>query len=257
MLAHHRGGAGEPLVLLHGIGSQWQMWRPVLGRLEAEREVLALDLPGFGGSPELPAGTPPTPEALADAVEAALDEAGFQTAHVAGNSLGGWIALELAKRGRARSACALSPAGFWNRREHAYATSSLRVSQASAVLLAPRAERLLAGGAVRRVALWQLAARADRMTAAEAAGSIANLAGSPGWRTTLDAMAERHFTGAADVRGPVTVAWGERDRLLLPRQAERARRALPRARHLWLTGCGHVPTWDDPGQVARVILTSA
>jgi pimeloyl-ACP methyl ester carboxylesterase len=127
-LSHHRGGAGEPLVLIHGIGSFFQVWEPVLPALEAEREVIAIDLPGFGASAVLDGGREPHPVALAAAVAAFLDELGLADAHIAGNSLGGWVALELAKLGRARSVCALSPAGFWNRAERTYATLSLRTA---------------------------------------------------------------------------------------------------------------------------------
>ncbi len=52
-LAHHRGGSGEPLLLIHGIGSFWPVWEPVLPALEAVRDVIAVDLPGFGDSPVL------------------------------------------------------------------------------------------------------------------------------------------------------------------------------------------------------------
>ena len=94
---------GEPLVLVHGIGHTWRGWKPMLPLLERNFDVLAPDLPGFGHSPPLPPDRPAAPpEALADAVEHEMDAAGFQTAHVAGNSLGGWISLELARRGRAR-----------------------------------------------------------------------------------------------------------------------------------------------------------
>ena len=111
-LDQHRGGSGEPLVLVHGIGHTWRGFVPMLPLLEPRFDVLAVDLPGFGNSPPLNNGRAPTPEVLADAVEEAMDAAGFGTAHVAGNSLGGWIALELARRGRARTCTALSPAGL-------------------------------------------------------------------------------------------------------------------------------------------------
>src|SRR5687767_10997424 len=116
----HRGGSGEPLVLIHGIGHTWRGWRPMLPLLEPRFDVLAVDLPGFGHSAPLPAGVPPTAETLADAVEREMDAAGFGTAHVAGNSLGGWIALVLGRRGRARSITAISPAGLQHARERAW-----------------------------------------------------------------------------------------------------------------------------------------
>src|SRR5215213_2318896 len=114
-LAHVRRGSGPPLVLIHGIGSQWQMWQPVLDRLARERDVIAVDLPGFGDSPPLP-GTPSV-EALAGAVAELLGELGIERPHAAGNSLGGGVALELGRRGDARSVCVLSPAGFGTMRE--------------------------------------------------------------------------------------------------------------------------------------------
>jgi pimeloyl-ACP methyl ester carboxylesterase len=106
----HGGGAGEPLVLIHGFSGTRLIWEPVLEALEPAHDVLAVNLAGHVGGPEL-ADTPVSVTALVDAVERDLDGAGFDTAHVVGNSLGGWIALELATRGRARSVVALAPAG--------------------------------------------------------------------------------------------------------------------------------------------------
>ena len=251
-LAHVRRGSGPPLVLIHGIGSQWQMWRPVLDRLSREREVVAVDLPGFGESAALEAE--PTVEALADAVAEFLDGIGLPGAHAAGNSLGGGVALAMARAGTARSACVLSPAGFGNMREGRYARAVLVSSRRAAQRLDARAGTV-AGGPVRRtLAFGHLAARPWRIPADEAAGAMQNLARSPGFEATLEAL-DGHAFGGHTLDCPVTVAWGEKDRLLLySRQSARARRLLPDARHVTLHGCGHVPTWDDPEQVARVLL---
>ena len=251
-LAHVRRGSGPPLVLIHGIGSQWQMWRPVLDRVGREREVVAVDLPGFGDSPPLPGR--PTVEALADAVAAFLDGIGLGGAHAAGNSLGGAVALAMARSGAACSACVLSPAGFGNMREGRYARAVLINSHRLAQRLDAYAE-VVAGGPVRRtLAFGHLAARPWRIPADEAAGAMRNLARSPGFEATLEAIADHRF-GGHTLDCPVTVAWGEKDRLLIySRQSARARRLLPDARHVTLDGCGHVPTWDDPEQVARVLL---
>src|ERR1700712_2106498 len=102
-LEFSRSGAGEPLVLLHGIGDTRAAWTTVLGPLSASHDVFAVDLPGFGKSSVLPATETPTPPALARAVAAWMDEQGLRTAHLVGSSLGGWVSLELAGMGRART----------------------------------------------------------------------------------------------------------------------------------------------------------
>jgi pimeloyl-ACP methyl ester carboxylesterase len=251
-LSHDRRGAGDPLVLIHGIGSQWQMWAPVLPALARERDVIAVDLPGFGGSP--PGNGQMTASGHAEAVAGLLDELGLESAHVAGNSLGGGIALELGRSGRARSVTCLSPIGFWNDREQAYSRALLLLSVWGARALAPVAPAVCATVGGRALVFPHVAARPWRMSAPEAVGALRNLAASPGFERTLDGFTDWRFQHGEQIDCPVTIAWAQRDWLLLPRQANRARRALPRARHVTLTGCGHVPTWDDPDQVARVLL---
>ena len=253
-LNHERRGAGPPLVLIHGIGSQWPAWEPVLDRLAGQREVIALDLPGFGGSAPLPSGVTPTIEALTDSVMELLEQIEISRPHLGGNSLGGWIALELARRGVAASATALSPAGLWNRREAAYCRASLRLGVRVARAVEPVAERLTARAAVRTALFAQMVARPWRIPAPDAADALRALARSPAFDATLEVMTAGHFTGGAEIGVPVTIAWGGRDRLLIPRQARRAARAMPRARLVTLEGCGHVPMSDDPGRVAEVLL---
>ena len=135
-LAHDRIGEGPPLVLLHGIGMSRAVWRPVVPLLAREREVVAVDMPGFGASPP----GPHTLRGLADAVAEFCDRLGWEHPHVAGNSLGGGVALILGAIGRARTVCALSPVGFAAGREHAYARAVLTATR----LLAP-ATPILAG----------------------------------------------------------------------------------------------------------------
>ena len=246
MLAHTRTGSGPPLVLLHGIGLDRRTWDPVVPILAREREVIAVDLPGFGESPVL-AGTP-TVEALAAAVEGL----GLERPHVAGNSLGGGIALELGRRGWAGSVCAISPIGFAAGREDAYARVLLKSIHAMARALDPRAEAAY-GGPARRTALASLVlARPWRVPVEAAVHMNHTTARAAGWEATLPTVT----TWVPAVPAcPATIAWGEHDRLLLTsRQAPRAQRRLPQARHVRLHGCGHVPMWDDPEQVARAIL---
>jgi pimeloyl-ACP methyl ester carboxylesterase len=256
-LNHRRSGTGEPLVLMHGIGSRWQMWEPVMGRLAEQHDVIAVDLPGFGASPMPPPGTPPGIDSLVALVSEFLGQLGVERPHVAGNSMGGLLALEMANRGLARSATALSPAGFASRAEMTYGRVSLWLSVRLARRTARYSETLFATAFGRKLGLNLLVARPERLTAAEAADNIGALAEAPWFDATLPALRAYEFPGAEAVEVPVTVAWGAKDRLLWPRQARRAARAIPRARVLLLDGCGHVPTWDDPEQVARVLLEGA
>jgi pimeloyl-ACP methyl ester carboxylesterase len=255
-LSHQRRGSGPPLVLIHGIGSQWQVWIPVMDRLAVERDVIAVDLPGFGES--LPLELAPSVPELARSVARFLGEIGVERPHVAGNSLGGAIALELGRMGAARSVCALSPAGFAKGWEVAYAITSLRITRALGRALVPVAGVLARSAAVRRAFSSQMFRHPDRVPAAEYAVGARNFGRCSGFRATLRAVRTWSELDAGPPIVPTTIAWGEHDRLLLyRRQSARARAALPAARHLTLTGCGHVPTWDDPEQVHRVLLDAS
>jgi pimeloyl-ACP methyl ester carboxylesterase len=248
-----RRGQGPPLVLLHGIGHRWQAWEPVMERLAAEREVIAVDLPGFGGSPPLPVGTPYTVDASLELLVKLLAEFGLERPHIAGNSLGGLFALEAADRGLVASATALSPAGFFTAPELFYAGAVLRTARFAAGV----PEKVLTGLArsprMRRAMFGMIYGRPDLLPAEALVGDALALRGCPGFAPTLRAGRRVRFSGAcADV--PVTIAWGTRDRLLLARQAVRAQQQLPNARFVWLAGCGHVPMGDDPELVAKVLL---
>src|ERR1700712_3835548 len=107
----------EPLILLHGVMGATSMWRQTLPLLATSLRVIAL--PALGHQAGRPCEKRPCRiEHVVDDVERSLDALGIQRAHVAGNSMGGWLALELARRGRARSVCALSPAGMWESTKH-------------------------------------------------------------------------------------------------------------------------------------------
>ncbi|MEV0622550.1 alpha/beta fold hydrolase [Nonomuraea sp. NPDC050404] len=249
-LAFERRGTGAPLILIHGIGHHWQGWLPVMNRLAASHTVIALDLPGFGASPALPPGIPYTAESLADAVESFCARLAIRDPAVAGNSLGGYIALELASRGIVSTAVALSPAGFWSRSELLYCQAVLRATRASA-RSAP-IERLAENRYLRTVAAGLLVAHPSRLDPAALIASTHALVRAPGFEETLES-----FTGLmppAPPKSPIVIAWGEHDRLLLRRQAVRAARWSGQRVKL-LKGCGHVPMSDDPELVARVILS--
>lgn len=252
-LAYTRAGSGPPLVLLHGLGHRRQAWDAVIGRLAPHREVITVDLPGHGESGPLDT-TRPVTEVLATEVLTLLGQLGVDRPHIAGNSLGGRIALEAAGLGQAASVTAISPAGFWRSDlELRYIKGIFKSMEAIGARLEPVAPRLVRTTAGRAVLVSTIVSRPSRMSAEQALGDLAAfLRARPAMKAILAAAPP--FTGKVPADVPVTIAWGSRDRLTLPRQALVAKAWLPEARFIRLTGCGHVPMTDDPGMVARVLL---
>jgi pimeloyl-ACP methyl ester carboxylesterase len=250
-LSHYRAGAGPPLLLLHPLGMAKIAWRPVVPLLAAEREVIALDLPGFGDSPRGPRSV----EGLAHCVAAFAAGLGLERPHVAGNSLGGAVALAMGAAGAVRSVCALSPAGFAAGREGTYARGVLAFTRGLSRVLLPAAGTLARSAVLRTLLSSHAVSRPWRVPPEDMAEWTENYAGAVAFWELLDAV---DGWRAPVSPCPTTVAWGDRDRLLIAsRQAPRARRALSAARHVTLRGCGHVPMWDDPDQVARAILDAS
>ncbi|GHI09376.1 alpha/beta fold hydrolase [Streptomyces cellostaticus] len=253
-VCYARVGRGEPLVLLHGIGHHRQAWDPVVDILATERDVIAVDLPGFGASPGLPGGLDydlPTTNAVLGALFETLE---LDRPHVAGNSLGGLLALELGREKLVRSVTALSPAGFWTEAERRYAFAVLLTMRGIAQRLPlPLVERLSHTAAGRTALTSTIYGRPARRSPEAVVAETLALVGATGFDATLRAGSTVRFTD--DLPGvPVTVAWGTRDRILVRRQGVRAKTIIPRARLVRLPGCGHCPMNDDPALVARVIL---
>jgi pimeloyl-ACP methyl ester carboxylesterase len=248
-----RRGSGTPLVLLHGIGHRWQAWRPVLDLLAERHDVIAVDLPGFGLSPALPAGRRyDLPSSMAVLAEV-FQILGVERPHVAGNSMGGLISVEAASRGLVRSATLLSPAGFWNDADRRRALTMLRVMRLGA--RGPRfTTDVIANNARLRASsmavLYAHPGRIDRITAMADTAALRN---APAFTPTIRGGRRTSWHGMPPAV-PVTVAWGEKDRILPPRQALRAAMLLPGANHVTLPDCGHVPMVDNPELVARTIL---
>jgi pimeloyl-ACP methyl ester carboxylesterase len=255
-LAYERCGAGPPLVLLHPLGADRRVWDPVIDRLAREREVIALDLPGFGESPSLVLedGQTPTPERLAAAVrrfvESELDLEG-QPWHVAGNSLGGWVALALALAlsgggdGAPASVTAIAPAGLWTRP----LGPKPSVARRAARVAAPFAGLATRNAALRRLILAGSVGHPERVPPAAAARLVRAYAHGPDFPAVNAAMRAGQFTELAAIEVPVTLAWPTLDRLVT-----RPRALPPQIRNVTLTDCGHIPTWDDPEAVATLLL---
>ena len=252
-----RRGSGEPYVLIHGIGSRAEVWAPVIPALAERFEVIALDLPGFGRSPAQIQR--PTIDRQADVLAAWLREEGLKGCRVAGNSMGGAIALELARRGAVKSAVAVAPAGFWTPQERRWCQDSLSRAKAQIRLLRPVLPAVVATAAGRTAFGWQVLGRPWAVPGEELVATADALLGADAFDEALALFDEYTFHDAEELDGvPVMVVWGSRDRLLLARrQAARARRVLPRARHEWLDGAGHLPMWDEPDAMASLLVSGA
>jgi len=254
MLAYERHGSGEPLVLLHGVTHRRQAWYPVLDELAEQREVILVDLPGHGQSPPFVLDGLSVRDALRRDFEGFLDDLGLDRPHIAGNSLGGLVALHAAVNGRARSVTALSPAGFWrDEAEFAYTRRFFVGLLALADRLGPGVERAARSRLIRQVVYSSLMAHPSRVPTDHVIGDTrAFMYARPTLRTMLGAA--EPFTEEVPRDVPVTIAWSGRD-LVLPRwQADTAKRRLPHAEHVMLRGVGHVPMFDNPREIARVLL---
>ncbi|MGH3498720.1 MAG: alpha/beta fold hydrolase [Nocardioidaceae bacterium] len=249
---YSRTGSGEPLVLIHGIGHRRQAWDPVVPILAEHRDVIAVDLPGFGESPALPAGMSYDMETTLDNFAKVFAELGLDRPHVAGNSLGGAIALELGARDLVASVTALSPAGFWTTAERSYAVALLTSTRVSAMVPDAALRRMSRMPRLRRRLLSPIFAHPERFTAEQVLDDARALRDGVAFRPTAAAGLRYHCRAVPTV--PTTVGWGSRDHVLLARQADIARRRLPDATHVSLPGCGHVPMIDDPELVAAVLL---
>jgi pimeloyl-ACP methyl ester carboxylesterase len=251
-LAHTRVGQGPPLLLIHGIGSRKEVWDPLLPHLTPHREVVSIDLPGFGASP-LPPGQDLSVRGLADAVADFCASIDLPRPHVAGNSLGGWIALELGRRDAVASVTGISPAGLWRGRVPRYTKWQVRGLHDLPARLDPVLAPLTRIGVLRMALTANVVGRPWRLPREALLADAAAMVGAAGFEGTFAASSGRRFTGGMTITVPVTVAFGTRDVILGP--GARVRDELP-AHTRWLTphGWGHLPFWDDPSGVAAVIL---
>jgi pimeloyl-ACP methyl ester carboxylesterase len=243
-LAHHRTGRGSPLVLLHPLGGDRHIWDPLVPFLAARRELIAIDLPGFGESPALE-GQEPTPRALAAAVAEHLAAIGVERPHIAGNSLGGWVALELGISGAAGSVSGIAPAGLWPEPLVPKAAIAHRLARA----LLPAARWCVATRAGRSLLLSGAVAHPRRVPAGAARQLVLAYALAPDFVRVNDAMRAGRFEGLERIRCPVTLVWPDHDRLI-----RRPVWVPDRIRNVVLSDAGHMPMWDAPKALADVLI---
>jgi pimeloyl-ACP methyl ester carboxylesterase len=256
MTLHHvRRGAGRPLLLLHGLGGSWRSWELVLDGLAAQREVVAVDLPGFGDTPPLAGEV--TIATLTDAVVEFVKEQDLADVDMVGSSMGARMVLELARRGVGRHAVALDPGGFWNDRELAVFSASVRASVALVRALRPVLPALAGNPVSRSLLLVQFSARPWAVPRNVVLNELRGLAGAPSVDAALDALTRgprQQGTAIGTAPGRIVIGWGRRDRVTVPAQAARAAAAFPDATLHWFDRCGHFPQFDTPAEATRVIL---
>jgi pimeloyl-ACP methyl ester carboxylesterase len=251
----HRGGSGSPLVCLHGFTDTWRTWELVLPALEARHDVLAPTLLAHAGGPPIEGEF--NDALIVDAVERAMDEAGFETAHVVGNSLGGYIALQLAERGRAKSVVALAPAGGWAEGDEAFLPMLDQFLSVYEQLLpiAAQAEAIVSTPAGRRLVTTLITTNYEHIPAELLAHQIVGVTRCDVPRLAEYARHEGFDLHPEKIKCPLRVVWGSSDRILSwPSFAARYQDKLPQAEWIELDGIGHCPQLDVPTEAAQLIL---
>ncbi|HZO79796.1 MAG TPA: alpha/beta fold hydrolase [Solirubrobacteraceae bacterium] len=253
----YRAGQGEPLVILHGFMSAWHQWRPVLADLVPYFEVIAPTLPGHLGGPAYEEDEN-TLAAAGDAMERHLDELGVGRAHLVGNSMGGALVLELAKRGRALSVVAIAPGGGWapDSGEADRLARLFARQRRLARVFGPIVPAVIKSASVRRLAMRDVMRHGELVPPADVVQMMQASLHCPIFPRVIDALRSDHarVTDLEQISAPTLIAWPRHDRMLpMARHAARFRAEIPAVEFRVLEAVGHVPTWDDPQLVAGLI----
>ncbi|HXH69813.1 MAG TPA: alpha/beta hydrolase [Pyrinomonadaceae bacterium] len=251
-----RRGAGKPLLLLHGIGGSWRSWQTILDGLALEREIIAVDLPGFGDTPPLDGEV--SIRTLADAVTSFVNENNLTGVDAVGSSMGARLVLELARRGNVLGGVvSLDPGGFWQGWQIPFFYHSVNLSIKLVRALQPVMQQIT-GSAIGRTLLFaQFSARPWRIAPKVALDEMRSFAESPSFDELLYNLAYGEKQKGApknSIKNPLVIGWGRRDRVCFPSQAKRALELFPDAQLHWFDRCGHFPQWDRPQETTRLIL---
>ena len=251
-----RAGTGRPLLLLHGLGGSWQSWCPVLPALRRKRDVIAVDLPGFGDSP--PLAGPTSIVTLADAVTGFLGAHALFGVDVAGVSMGGLLALELARRSVVGATVALAPVGFWSGWQRSYFLRSMDASVRLVRALQGAMPGICGSKVLKTAAFSQISPKPWRLPSGDLLSEMRDYGRARRFDELLHSLVrgpEQEGAASGTLRGPLTIGWGRKDRLCLPSQAKRAMELFPDAQMHWFEDCGHFPHWDQPEETVRVLLS--
>lgn len=237
---------------MHGATGSGRIWQDVVPLLSEHHDVHAPTLLGHRGGPAIQR-RPAKVSDVVDAAERYLDERGLARPHLAGNSLGGWVAIELARRGRTASVCAFSPAGFWwDGASHERVFRQIRRARAAARIARPIAPLVLRSAAARRLGLREVACHGDRLDTDRVLELMDDSNDCP---FMDDYSPDEHVEPLDPLPCPVTLAWAQFDRLVpAATYGQTARERLPDATWALLPGVGHLPMIDDPDLAARTIM---
>ncbi len=252
-----RMGTGQPLLMLHGLGGSWRSWTTITERLRQQRDLVLVDLPGFGETPPLTRET--TILSLADAVTGFLGEQGLYGVDVVGSSMGARLALELARRGVVGATVALDPGGFWRGWQRRFFYSSIWASIRLVRLLQPLMPAICGSGFGRTLLFPQFSPKPWALPGEAVLEEMQSYARARRFDELLYSLAygpEQEGAPAGSLKKPAVIGWGRQDRVCLPRQAAVAQTVFPDARMHWFNHCGHFPHWDQPEDTVRLILAS-
>jgi pimeloyl-ACP methyl ester carboxylesterase len=254
-LSFTRSGAGEPLLLLHGWGSSRRDFTAVLPALTERFDVVNMDLPGAGRSPHLPER--PTVAAITDAVERTLDGADVGRVHVLGNSLGARVAIELARRGRARSVVSIAPSGLNVWPERVFQGTGMAVARLVGRSVSPLIGPLARSSMGRTALMLPLKARPWATSEEEGLGLREGFADSRDyWRMLLWGLLLDVPRGLGHIDCPVLLVQGTADWIAMG-QTVRYLPLVPRARFRPLLAAGHAPQSDRPGTIVELVERTA
>jgi pimeloyl-ACP methyl ester carboxylesterase len=244
-------GSGPPVVFIHGLSGSWQNWLEQLPVFARDHRVLTFDLPGFGAS-QMPREKI-TIRGYGRFVDALLGELGVSSAAVVGNSMGGFIGIELAIRfpERVERLVLVSAAGLsieYLRNERALAVLGAIENRLAAYSgwLASRSDALARRPGARRMIFGIVAKRPDRLPGPLVAEQVRG-SGKPGFLPALDALTDYPIRDRlGEIACPTLIVWGAEDKLVPARDADEFARLIPNSRKVVWPETGHVAMLERP-----------
>ncbi len=252
-----RRGSGPSVVLVHGLGSSLGNWDPVVPALAEERDVVVVDLPGFGQTPPLSGEV--SIATLTDALARFLEREDLADSDIVGSSMGARMVLEHARRGHRGTTVALDPGGFWTDRQKPFFRASITASVGLVRRIQPLLPALTRNRVTRTLLMAQFSHKPWKLPPDLALQELRGFDHSPSLDEALRSLVNGPAQEGAPrgtLQGKVVIGWGRNDKVTLPSQSERALNLFPDASLHWFDSCGHFPHWDQPAETVRMILRS-